>query len=124
MRALHGRSDGKFGVSSVIRGLHLRPVTLARNRGSSLMRSLRMGSSVVNLAMVTFVGSAASAWSAAAAAAGSISVPMVTIGNPGNPPDGAGGGAVGYTYQIGTYEVTNAQYAHFPNAVDPVGSTE
>ncbi len=43
----------------------------------------------------------------------------VTIGNPGNPDDihGYGYGGVDYVYLIGRYEVTNAQYCEFLNAV-------
>ena len=44
-------------------------------------------------------------------------VDMVTVGNPGNAPDSTGYGAVNYVYQIGKYEVTNAQYTAFLNAV-------
>ena len=49
------------------------------------------------------------------------------IGNPGNacdPQSQGCFGAVGYDYYIGTYEVTNAQYAEFLNAKagsDPLG---
>ena len=55
---------------------------------------------------------------------------MVTVGNPGNPDDPesngfSGGdtnsGAVAYSYKIGKYEVTNAEYTKFLNAVDPNG---
>ena len=47
-----------------------------------------------------------------------ISMDMVTVGNPGNAVDSADGyGAVGYTYKIGTYDVTLAQYTAFLNAV-------
>jgi len=49
---------------------------------------------------------------------------MVTVGNAGNSADGSGYGAVGYSYQIGTYEVSNTEYAEFLNAVaasDPNG---
>ncbi len=48
----------------------------------------------------------------------SIDMDFVTIGDAGNDPDDATGyGAVDYTYQIGTYEVTAAQYTAFLNAV-------
>ena len=41
----------------------------------------------------------------------------VTVGNPGNAADSLTGyGAVDHTYQIGKYEVTNAQYGEFLNA--------
>lgn len=46
-------------------------------------------------------------------------MPTVTIDNPGNAPDPFTGnvhGAVAYTYNVGRYEVTNAQYAVFLNA--------
>jgi len=49
-----------------------------------------------------------------------ITIPTVTIGNPGNTADPTTGdlyGSVAYTYDIGTTEVTNAQYAAFLNAV-------
>ena len=57
--------------------------------------------------------------------AGTINIPLVTVGDAGNLPDPATGyGAVGYTYQIGEYDVTTAQYT-FLNAVattsDPYG---
>jgi formylglycine-generating enzyme len=53
----------------------------------------------------------------ALSAAASITIPTVTIGNPGNAADSTGFGSVAYTYNIGTTEVTNAQYAAFLNAV-------
>lgn len=52
---------------------------------------------------------------------GVVSIEMVTVGNAGNAPDTTGdpnpAGAVAYEYKIGKYEVTNAQYAQFLNAV-------
>jgi len=47
----------------------------------------------------------------------------VTVGDLGNVDDahGAGYGGVDYTYNIGTYEVTNGQYAGFLNAVATLG---
>jgi sugar lactone lactonase YvrE/formylglycine-generating enzyme required for sulfatase activity len=50
---------------------------------------------------------------------GSVQVENVLVGNPGNFNDGYG--AVGYVYRIGSYEVTNFEYAEFLNAVDPEG---
>ncbi len=41
----------------------------------------------------------------------------VTVRNAGNDKDASGYGAVGYEYKIGKYEVTNAQYCEFLNAV-------
>ncbi len=59
-------------------------------------------------------------------ASGSVTIDWVTVGNAGNAADTTDGnpfasgvqhyGAVGYTYQIGKYEVTNAQYGAFLNA--------
>jgi sulfatase modifying factor 1 len=56
---------------------------------------------------------------AATSALAQVTIPTVTIGNPGNAPDPLTGnfyGSVAYTYNIGTTEVTNAQYAAFLNA--------
>jgi sulfatase modifying factor 1 len=41
----------------------------------------------------------------------------VKVGDPGNKADTTGYGAVAYAYQIGKYEVTNAEYCAFLNAV-------
>jgi formylglycine-generating enzyme required for sulfatase activity len=73
-----------------------------------------------------------SLWIASSASA--VTMDWTPIGNPGNPCDPqptspygiAGGcfGSVGYSYSIGTYEVTTAQYVEFLNAVarsDPNG---
>jgi formylglycine-generating enzyme required for sulfatase activity len=59
-------------------------------------------------------------------ASATVTIDWVTVGNAGNAADTADGdafttgvqryGAVGYTYQIGKYEVTNAQYGAFLNA--------
>jgi formylglycine-generating enzyme len=54
-----------------------------------------------------------------ASSASAVSMAWTPIGNPGNPCDTQSQGcfgAVGYVYNIGTYEVTNAQYAEFLNA--------
>ena len=54
---------------------------------------------------------------AATSALAQITIPTVPIGNPGNAADPATGfGSVAYTYNIGSTEVTNAQYAAFLNA--------
>jgi len=65
-----------------------------------------------------------------ASTAHALSVNTVTVGNPGNAedhdyhidplrqgPNDGGRGAVAYTYEIGKYEVTNAEYTEFLNAV-------
>lgn len=53
-------------------------------------------------------------------------VEWVTVGSYGNPADtrydANGIGAVGYTYQISKFEVTDSQYAEFLNAKDPTGT--
>jgi formylglycine-generating enzyme required for sulfatase activity len=58
--------------------------------------------------------------------AGLTSLEMVPVGNLGNAPDAQTGyGAVPYTYAIGKYEITNAQWCEFLNAKasvnDPYG---
>ena len=45
-----------------------------------------------------------------------VTIDYVSVGNIGNAADTTGYGAVSYEYQIGKYEVTNAQYAEFLNA--------
>ena len=60
-----------------------------------------------------------------ATSASAVTMAWKSVGNPGNPGQyGFGEGAVGYLYEIGTYEVTNGQYAEFLNAKaqdDPLG---
>ena len=56
----------------------------------------------------------------AASANAAVTIEYVTVGDAGNAADPATGGlygAVSYEYQIGKYEVTNAQYAEFLNNV-------
>jgi formylglycine-generating enzyme len=56
--------------------------------------------------------------------ANAFDINTVPIGNPGNPADTTGFGAVDHSYRIGQFEVTNAQYVEFLNAVagaDPHG---
>jgi sulfatase modifying factor 1 len=55
-------------------------------------------------------------------AAASVTIDYVSVGHAGNAADSTGYGAVAYAYQIGKYEVTNAQYGAFLNAVDPGGA--
>jgi len=55
----------------------------------------------------------------------SINMQYVTVGNPGNAADPATGsfyGSVGYTFNIGEYDVTDSQYCTFLNSVDPTGA--
>jgi sulfatase modifying factor 1 len=78
--------------------------------------SARLIMSVAAVAAVSGLGAFA-AWA-------DITIPTVSIGDPGNAPDPRIGldnssgiyGSVAYTYNIGTTEVTNAQYAAFLNA--------
>ncbi len=52
-----------------------------------------------------------------------VTINWSPVGNPGNAAETATGlGAVGYSYNIGTYDVTNAQYVEFLNAKDPSGA--
>ena len=44
------------------------------------------------------------------------------VGNVGNQADDTGRGAVDYVYQISKFELTNAQFVQFLNAVDPAGT--
>jgi hypothetical protein len=49
---------------------------------------------------------------------GQTSLQFVTVGNPNNAADPSTGyGSVGYTYQMGQYDVTLGQYCQFLNAV-------
>lgn len=64
------------------------------------------------------LAAAASFVAASAALAQPVTMDWSTVGNAGNLADPTTGfGAVGYEYRIGTYEVTNAQYAAFLNSV-------
>jgi formylglycine-generating enzyme required for sulfatase activity len=64
------------------------------------------------------VTTAALIWAACTSAAqADVNIATVTVGNPGNAADTTGYGAVGYSYSIGTYEVTTGQYTAFLNAV-------
>jgi formylglycine-generating enzyme required for sulfatase activity len=68
-----------------------------------------------------FAGALAFAVASVATSVMGVTIDMRTIGNPGNAGNSSNGlGGVGYVFQIGTYEVTNSQYAAFLNAV---GST-
>ncbi len=74
--------------------------------------------SVAALAAVTGLG--------ASIASAQVTIEFRTVGNPGNAgdPGNFGRGAVAHEYRIGAFEVTNAQYAAFLNAVaasDPRG---
>lgn len=74
---------------------------------------------------ITLAAATASLFAAAAPLAQPVTMDWSTVGNAGNAPDPTTGfGSVGYEYRIGTYEVTNSQYAAFLNTVaasDPNG---
>ena len=53
-----------------------------------------------------------------------VTIAWTPVGNPGNAADPVAGslyGAVGYSYEIDKYDVTNSQYVEFLNAKDPTG---
>lgn len=66
---------------------------------------------------ITLAATAASLFAASSASA-QITMDWSTVGNAGNAANPTTGfGSVGYEYRIGTYEVTNSQYAAFLNSV-------
>ncbi len=76
--------------------------------------------------IIGVVALAACAGYGASSALASVTIDFTTVGNPGNAgdPTNFGMGAVAYEFRMGTFEVTNAQYAEFLNAVaasDPRG---
>src|SRR4051812_23521744 len=53
-----------------------------------------------------------------------VTIGWSPVGNPGNVAEPfTGHGGVSYTYNIGTYDVTNSQYVEFLNAKDPTGTS-
>ena len=68
--------------------------------------------------------SVAALLSAASLAHATIDISTVYVGDAGNANDSTGYGGVSYGYNIGTYEVTNAQYAAFLNAAAATDSRE
>jgi MYXO-CTERM domain-containing protein len=57
--------------------------------------------------------------------ASGVTIQWSPVGNAGNAADSSpftGHGAVGYSYNIGTYDVTNSQYVEFLNAKDSTGA--
>ncbi|MGA2034307.1 MAG: SUMF1/EgtB/PvdO family nonheme iron enzyme [Thermoguttaceae bacterium] len=69
------------------------------------------------------LAAAVAAASVLSARASTITMAMVTVGDPGNAADTTGYGDVSYTYQMGKYDVTAAQYAAFLNAVATTSDT-
>jgi formylglycine-generating enzyme required for sulfatase activity len=67
------------------------------------------------------------AFFAAPAALQAITIETVAVGNAGNAADLLNQiprGAVGYDFNLGKFEVTNAQYVAFLNGVDPAGTND
>jgi formylglycine-generating enzyme required for sulfatase activity len=90
------------------------------------MRKLIAVSAVVLLASAASLGRAGTIPNVFNMPAGETSLDFVTVGNPGNAPDPATGslyGSVSHTYQMGTYDVTSAQYCDFLNAVATTADT-
>ncbi len=56
------------------------------------------------------------------ASAEPVTMAWSPVGNPGNAADSTGYGAVNYSYNIGTYDVTASQYVAFLNSNDPTGA--
>jgi formylglycine-generating enzyme len=54
--------------------------------------------------------------------ASAVTIQWSPVGNPGNAASAIGYGAVGYSYNIGTYDVTVNQYTEFLNSNDPTGA--
>ena len=80
----------------------------------------------MGMSSYTFAAFAAVTGLGASIASAQVSLDWSTVGNAGNAgdPNAFGAGAVAYEYRIGTFEVTNAQYAAFLNVVaasDPNG---
>jgi len=75
------------------------------------------GARVQNLR--AFASCVAVALALAATDAKAVTYSVLPVGNPGNSAvAGNGFGSVGYTFSMGSYEVTNAEYAAFLNSVD------
>ena len=80
------------------------------------MRSCARALAVSVLSLVFVAGLAPSA--------SAVAIAWSSVGGAGNAADTTGFGAVAYDYNIGTYEVSNAEYADFLNAKaasDPLG---
>ena len=73
--------------------------------------------------LAAFLLGAIAAISPLPALANPVTMAWSPVGNPGNAPDPATGhGAVDYSYNIGTYDVTVSQYVAFLNSNDPTGA--
>jgi len=86
-------------------------------RSRILKATVGVASSLLSMTVATLLMSTAHADSIEHGGT-TIDMDFVTVGNPGNDDDthGDGYGAVGYTYRIGTYEVTDDQWFSVSNA--------
>ena len=78
--------------------------------GASAGKAYRGRLWIVVVGMAAIVG-------IACGSARAVTIDWVTVGNAGNANDTTGYGSVGYSYQIGKYDVTIGQYNDFLNAV-------
>jgi formylglycine-generating enzyme len=89
------------------------------------MKFLSLGLTAAIILAVSAAGATAARADVFNLPAGETSLQFVTVGNPGNQADPLTGfGAVPYTYQMGKFDVTVAQYTAMLNAVaesDPIG---
>lgn len=83
----------------------------------SASKSRLAADAFIMMRVIRVAAAAAVTGVAVSTASASITIPTVAIGNAGNAADYSGYGAVAYSYNIGTHEVTNAQYTAFLNAV-------
>ena len=85
----------------------------------------RFKQAILCLAIVVMASSVTVAWADVFNMPdGETSLQFVSVGDAGNAADTNGHGSVGYTYQMGKYDVTLGQYCQFLNAVakaDPYG---
>lgn len=118
----HRPSYRRSSSPGSVNGIH-------RRRGSRWTWGHGRGARMQNVrAFARCVVMAVAGLCAAAAQAGPITIDMVEVGNPGNAANPAaptsiatrGGGSVSYVFNIGKYEVTNAQYSEFLNSIAKV----
>ena len=81
---------------------------------------MRFWSGLTAIVACLVLGSLASAATTITWGGTSVNMDFVTVGNPGNAADDTAYGAVGYTYRIGTYEVSETQW----DAVSAASSTD
>jgi sulfatase modifying factor 1 len=112
-------------VPGSVNGIHRRRQSRwswGHGRGARLENLRAVARCVVAVAAALYAVTGAAATSLMLP--GGIPLDFVTVGNPGNPALAGApfSGSVAYTFDIGKYEVTNAQYVAFLNSVDPDGT--